>query len=91
MQLGRGRRGGRRKSLHRKSVLKKMRMGSYTITQGATFLQVAAVARNIKVAVITKDYPMTNLGVEELGDLEGAIENEISGGSTSKLKFVGIP
>lgn len=42
------------------------------------------------MAIITKDYPKTNLRVEEHGDLEDAIMSEISGGYTSKLQFVGI-
>lgn len=43
------------------------------------------MARIIKVVVLTKDYPKTNLGLEKIGDLKDAIENEISGGSTRKF------
>lgn len=42
------------------------------------------------MVVITKDYPRTNLSVEELGVVENAIVDEISCGSTSKLQFRGI-
>lgn len=51
---------------------KKKRMSSSTITQG-TFAQAAAVAKPVMLAIITKDFPKTNLGVEELDDLEEAI------------------
>lgn len=60
-------RGAEEKTLQRKPALKNKRIGSSTITQGITFVQAAAVAKPIKVAIITKDQsPRPILGWKKL-------------------------